>query len=347
MSDQLQVLINGSIYSGWKEVEILKDIEAISGTYKISMSVPEIYTLNPGQVATLKIAGLRVIEGYIDKVRYSIDPSNQVIEVIGRDYTGDLVDSSAVTSVSEYLNISYKRLCQTLLSPFGISFRSETTKADSKIEKVSFQQETVFEVLEREARKLGLLIYPDLNGSLVIAEVSSRPLNTRLTLPGNLIGASTGVDYSNRFSEYLVKGQQASKSILTVKQSNQVSAKATDKNIERHRPLIVLSESTVNLAEAQKRVQWEASVRASRSEILTVKVPGWTDKDAALWEVNRLVSTRIDPVNFNSDMLIKSVSFRYNETEGQTTELTLVDPEIYIPKPVIEKKATSKRILPE
>lgn len=346
MSDQLDMYVDGVIYSHWNTIDIVKDIEAVSGAYNITLDAVSVFRFVDGKAVRIEIAKKPVITGYIESVVFTGEPGKYEIALSGRDKTGDIIDCSAVTTTSEFLNISFKSLAEKLCSPFGIKVTSKTEKAKKKLSKVSLQHGSVFEELERESRKVGVFLFPDPNGDLVIDEIGSETLTTRLTMPGNVIKIGSSIDTSQRFSEYRVKGQQGSTGTLTPKQQTQVSAKAKDENIERYRPLIIVAESGMGSAQAKERVEWEAAVRAGRSEELKVFINGWTDEGAALWTVNKIVSVKIDDIQFEDKMLIKRVAFRYNETDGQSTELTLSYPEAYIAKPVVPKKTGSSRILP-
>lgn len=349
MSDPLRIFVDGVIYSHWSTVEIVKDIEAIAGAYNITLDAPEVFRFVDGKPLRIEIANKPIITGYIEEVEFTGEPGKYEVKISGRDKTGDLVDCSAITTSSEFLNLSFKSLADKLCEPFGIKVYSNTAKANKKIAKVSLQQGSVFEELEREARKVGVFLFPDSNGNLVIDEIGSQTLTTRLTMPGNIIKIKSRISMAERFSEYRVKGQQgsSSKGVLTAKQQTQVNAKAFDANVERHRPLIIVAESGINSSQAKNRVEWEAAVRAGRSEELRVVLEGWTDQGAALWDINKLVSVSIDDIQFTDQMLIKTVAFRYNETDGQSSEITLSYPDAYIPKPTVAKRASSKkRILP-
>lgn len=355
MVDDLKIYINGQIFSKWESVEIMKDMEAVAGAYKVTLPIVSLYHFIAGSEIEIRIANVPVIKGYIETPFFSIEDNKYEFSISGRDKTGDLIDCSAVTSSSEFLNLSYQTFCEKLCEPFGISVIAKSPKAKTKITKITLQQGSVFDELEREARKIGVFLHPDNNGDLVIDEVGSETLNTRLIMPGNILKVQGSLDMSDRHSLYIVKGQQSSGSgggVLTPKQQTQVSAKCTDENVTRYRPLIIIGESNINTSQAQARCEWEASMRAGKSEEIKINLDGWTDIDAQIWSINKLVSVEItDPeanFQFKEQLLIKSVSLHYNETDGQATQLTLTYPDAFDPKPVIPKKTgkNKTRILP-
>lgn len=351
MADELKIFIDGDIYRDWERVEIVKDLEAVAGAFNITLDKPSIFNFAPGKSLRLEIANVPVIEGYIEGTAFTGEANTLELIIQGRDKTGDIIDCSAITTSSEFLNVSFLTLAEKLCAPFGIKVINQTDKSKKKIVKVSLQKGSVYEELEREARKVGVFLYPSPDGNLYLSEIGSETLGTRLVCPGNVISFTAKVDYSDRFSEYILKGQQSSGGggVLTAKQQTQVYAKANDPNIHRYRPLLIVGESNITAAQAKDRVEWEAAVRAGRSEELTLIVDGWTDKDSRLWQLNKLISVKVEELNFESEMLIKSVSFRYNETDGQATAITVSDPNAYLPKPVVPKKVSGGKtsILPK
>lgn len=345
MADALIIKVGGQIYKQWKSIEITKDLEAIAGAYNLTLTTPSIFTLVNGAKIDVEIGNKPIISGYIENVSFSGGGDQNEMTLRGRDKTGDLVDCSIVTKSSEYLNMTFKSFCESVCKPFGINVIVRTPKANQLIPKISLEQGSAFEEMEREARKLGVFLFASHSGDLVIAEVGKETINTRLEAPGNIIKYQANLDYSDRFSDYTVKGHQSSSKHLTPQQQIRVSSGAQDHNIERYRPLIVVAGSATTSQQAKALVEYEAAVRAGRSETVTVTVNGWTDKESNIWETNKLILVVLAPLGFEHTLLIKSVVLRYSETGGQITELTLTDPGEFTPKPVIPKKAKGKKNL--
>ncbi len=347
MRDKLEISINGVTYNKYKRVEINKNIEAIAGSYSITLTQPEIFKFIPGSAMEIKIANQKIISGYAESVEINANESNFEITIQGRDKTGDLVDSSAVFTSSEFLNLSYLQFAEKLTANFGIRVISRTHKANIKFSKITLQQGSVFEELEREARRIGVFLYANNNGDLVISEIGNEITSTKLECPGNILQFSTSVDHSNRFSEYIIKGQQTSAAddSLSAEDQTVVKSKCHDLNITRYRPFVLIADSAVNTFQAKNRIEWEASVRAARSENVNITIEGWSDQSGQLWAINRIARVILQPINLDRFLLIKSVNFKYDELGGQVTDLVLVDEKAYIPEPTISKKELEDTIL--
>lgn len=346
MSDTAKIVFNNVVYENWLSIKVNKSLDTFSGSLSIEVKPDSGLSILPGHSCEFFINNVSVLSGFVDSVSPSASQGENSFTIIARDKTADLVDCSAVVASSEFTNTSFDRLCVQLLEPFGIRFLTTTLKAQTKIPKVSIQQETVFEVIEREARKLGLMVYADYSGNLVASEIGSISSSGSLVFPGSILSYRGNEDHSFRYSEYRVIAQQRSSSDLNSKQATQVIAKAFDKNVTRYRPLIIVGETAMTSQQAKDRVEWEASVRAARSQQMSVTVPGWAAPDGSLWSVNTLVTVDIQELGLLNKMLIKECSFDYNISTGQTTEIVLVDPDSFVPQPEIPKQSSSKRILP-
>lgn len=335
------IKVNGNIFDRWTYLELTKSIEMISGQFVIRNARGKPLPIVSGDQVEVLLYGQTVIKGWVDKSSYTLTETNSDVSITGRDFSADLIDCSAVTTTNAFYNITFKSLAEKLLKPFGIPLKIESTRANKIIPKVSLQQDSVFQTLERESRKVGVLIYSDYSGSLVIADIGTRVVNTRLMMPGNMISVNDTKDLSQRFSKYIVKARQSSSNSLSYEQQTQVVATAEDRNVKRYRPLIIIGESNMNWSQAKDRVQWEAAVRAGRTDELSCRVDSWVDSSNKLWEINTLVSVFVNDLNINKQFVIKTVKFNYDSQEGIVADLTLVDKDVLKPEPIVPKKEKS------
>ncbi len=341
----VELLIGDKLYSGWEEMTVTRSLEAVAGSFSMKAINKAGLDVLPGDKCKILLDGNIVIDGYIDSVNYSISSSDQSIEINGRDRTGDLVDCSALNKTGEFLSITLKDLITKIVEPFGIKVVFNATPSTTKT-KVSLQQDTAFEVIERETRKAGLFAFSDGQGNLVIDNIGSKTANTALVVGDNVKKLTSSIDYSQRFSKYVVKGQQSGNDDTEVRQTAQVTATATDANVTRYRPTIIFAESSINAKQAKDRVEWEASVRAARAEEVNVTVPAWIQENGNLWDINTLVTLKIPNLKYLDTKLIKQVTYSLDISGGSVCEMILVDEGSYAPKPDVPKKSKAKTISP-
>lgn len=320
--------LDGREYSGWTEVSVLRGIDSIVGNFQLSLTErartgAEKWPLRAGADCTVAIDGDQLIAGRIDRLSGSIEGSQHVIRVTGRDKAADLVDASAIHKPGSWSNVAMDRIVDELVAPFGIAvdFVGDPGKP---IRRFAIQPgETVWSAIERLARFRALLAFSRADGSVYIGPPSNDPPLGTIEEGVNLLVGDGEHDVSDRFSEYVVRGQAHGDDENNGRVVSAVSAKATDPAIARHRPLLIVAEEQGGKAELQKRADWEANVRAARGQTFTATMQGWTMDGVQLWRPNRKVTFRAPSLWVDAEMLIVSTEFVRSSDQGTTTRLRL------------------------
>ncbi len=338
----IALTVNGKKYEGWTSARVTRGIESIAGGFELSVSdrwrgdiAP--WPILPEDECTIGIGGRIVITGYVDSRRSSYDASTRSLSLSGRDKTSALVDCSAVLKSWEFVGVSVLDIASKLAKPFGIPVTLNATGTVPKPAKVSVDPgDTPFEAIDRACRLTGLLPVSDGKGGLVLMRPGSMRTVTELVEGENILSASGAFDASGRFRRYVVLGQHSGSDELFGKLASAVTASAQDAGVRRSdRVLVVRPEGNVSVAQAQRRAEWEATVRAARADSITVTVQGWTQADGNLWPVNAMVHMRSPSIGVDGDLLISQAVYSVG-SEGTTTELTLRRPDAFKPEPVIK-----------
>lgn len=336
------MLVNNIIYSGFTSVTVMRSLKAVAGAFDISISnnwasTKKGWVLSPGDSVVLKLDGIKVITGFIDKIESEYDGTTRNIRISGRDKTADLVDCS-YTGPSSLSKISIQDFIKKVLQPFGISFKSNVSLSTIVDEFKSQQGETSFAFLERALRLRGLMLTSNTEGELIISSIGEKRANHALVEGVNLLSAKFSFDSTERYSDYLVKGQSTPSDEFSDEQINEVSSKFKDTAVVRFRPLIIMAEGAVDSKLAKERARWESQTRNAKSSLLKVSLRGWSKKDGELWFPNEVANFRSKYFGFDLDLLITEVTFK-QDSSGTTTELTLENKNAYLP----ENKQESKR----
>lgn len=323
--------VAGRLYGGWKSIRITRGIEQIAGSFELTVSdrwpgQETARPIRPGQACTVAIDKETVITGYVDDVLPHYNAREHTVTVAGRDRTGDLVDCS-VYPAGEWRGRTLLQVAVEICKPFGVTVRAEVDTGAPFNSAAAQPGETGFEALERAARMRGLLLVADGLGGLVLTRASKTRVTTPLVRGQNILAASTVLSWRERFSRYLVQGQDSGSNWSTPEQNTQPQGEALDNSIDRYRPLLVLAEYNGNTAQMQERAKWEAAVRLGRATRAMVTVQGWRH-GAGLWLPNRLVRLTDDWLGVDRDLLIAAVSCLYDEG-GSRCELELVRPEAF------------------
>lgn len=333
MSEVL-LAINGQRYGGWSSVRISRGIEQVCGGFELSVSerfdeVSKPRPIRKGQKATLSIDGIIVITGWIDVVAPEYDASNHALTVSGRDATGDLVDCAAICAAGVYKGRTLAQIATDLAKPFKVQVVVHTDVGAAFTEWRIEQGETVIDSLDRAARYRGVLFISDGLGNLVITQPGTASAPARLKLGENIKRASGQSSLQQRFSEYIVKAQQAGNDLLFGATAAQPSGRALDSVVGRYRPTVILAEDQANAGSCKTRAEWQRTVSAARGDQVVYTVDGWL-ANGALWQPNTLVQVVDRYMDINDQRLISRVDFILDD-QGERTDLTVVGRHAYDP----------------
>ena len=341
----IALLIDGRSHVGWTEATVTRSLETISGAFTVTLSEREPgettpRVIRPGNACRVEIEGETVLQGWVDAVTVDYDARGHTIAVRGRDATGDLVDCSAASEPGEWKDAGLDEIASALCEPFGISVSSETdTGAPFSSFRIE-EGESVFEAIERACRFRAVLPLSDGKGGLILGSPSRSQTAVRLERGENIMSASGTASWLARFSDYKLLGQQAGgassaggafgQTGISAEQVAHVSATAQDGGVDRHRPLTIIGEQSLDEDEAKARIQWEANVRSARARTVRVTVQGWREvPDGDLWAPGRLVFVQDDWLGVVQELLVSSTSQSLS-SGGTLTTLDLVPQDAFV-----------------
>ena len=296
--------------------------------------------IRPGNACRVQLEDETVLQGWVDAVNVNYDSGSHTIAVRGRDATGDLVDCSAATKPGEWKNERLENIATALCAPFDINVSREIDTgapfARFRIE----EGESVFEAIERACRFRAVLPLSDGKGGLILGGPTRSRTSVRLERGVNILSASGTASWMARFSDYKLLGQQAGgeggggmfggTSGITAEQVAHVSATARDGGVNRHRPLTIIGEQSLDEDEAKARIQWEANVRSARARSVRITTQGWREvPDGDLWEPGRLVFVADEWLGIAQELLVSSTSQSLSEG-GTTTTMELVPQDAFV-----------------
>ena len=322
------LIISGRRLAGWTSATVTRALETIAGRFQIALTERDPgaevrRAIAQGEACSVELDGDRVLTGYVDSVAPSYDDESHSITVVGRDATGDLVDCSAASTPGEWHEATLLDIASALCAPFGVPVRAEVD-VGAPFRKFRIEEaESVFESIERACRFRGVLPLSSGDGALVLGAPSRTRAGVRLERGVNILSASGTASWLDRYSQYTLLGQQPGSDFLSPTAAAHVSAQASDPGVTRHRPLTIVGEQALDTAEAQARVEWEASVRAARARSATVTVQGWRETEGgALWAPGRLVHVTDDWLGLDRELLVSTTAQSIDDG-GTLTRLTL------------------------
>lgn len=336
--------VNGQQYRGWESAAVTLDLETIAGTFELNVSErwanrSTAWPINPQNECKILIGGQTVITGVVEQRKPFYRDGSAGITISGRDKARNLVDCSAMIGAWEFHNADVYKLAKKICQPFGINvaLQPQLIGAHPIVRLLSIGVgETAFNALENACRQAGVLAVNDGDGEITLTLPDDTPATASLVEGQNIKEAEFNVDVANRFYKYRVVSQQVPYDDIAPPATAHVWAEATDPAIiDQSRVLILHAEMSATPAYARLRAQWEATVRAARSETVNVVVQGWTRPDGDLWSVNTLVHVDSPRLRVRGDMLVTRVRFSAGAGQGTTTAIALKRPDAFKPEPQV------------
>ncbi|EHB7651622.1 baseplate protein, partial [Escherichia coli] len=340
MSNTVTLRTDGRLFTGWTSVSVTRSIESVAGYFELGVNVPpgtDLSGLAPGKAFTLEIEGQIVCTGYIDSRRRQMTADSMKITIAGRDKTADLIDCAAVYSGGQWKNRTLEQIARDLSAPYGVTVRWELSDKESSAAFPGFtldHSETVYEALVRASRARGVLMTSNAAGELVFSRAASTATD-ELVLGENLLTLDFEEDFRDRFSEYTVKGYARANGAegddIDAKSIVSRKGTATDSDVTRYRPMIIIADSKITAKDAQARALREQRRRLAKSITFEAEIDGWTRKDGQLWMPNLLVT--IDASKYaikTTELLVSKVTLILNDQDGLKTRVSLAPREGFL-----------------
>ena len=344
INDDVILIVGGRKYGGWKEIEVVRSIETLANGFSLTAAAKEDgsgadFQFRAGAACSIAIGTEKLFDGWVEQVKPEYSDTGHSITVSGRDRTGDLVDCSAVHKTGSWRNARIEAIAAELAQPFGINV-SATADTGAPLAKFALQQgETVFAAIERMLRYRGLLAVSTVEGNVEIISPKKDGVDFAID-PAWLKEAQATHDTSERFSQYIVKGQASGSDNNHGAAVSKVRAEATDPAVSRYRPMLVIGEEQSSIDALGKRANWEAVTRSAKAQGATLTMAGWrTGKQ--LYAPNRIALLRDARLFIDSPMLLSSVTFLKGQV-GTVSKIELAPPEAFGQLPVPEERIASR-----
>ena len=338
MAERVTLEVDGRAFEGWTTVRVAKGLQNPAGAFDLTYAARRADGQPPqgikaGAACRVLIGGEAVIGGYVDQHDGEVDARAVRLTVRGRDRAADLVDCSALNAPGSWRNRTLAQIAQDLVAPFGLSAELAADPGEPFKSFALQQGETVWEALERLTKFRGLMVTSDGDGAIRLIRPGARRAGFSLSIGEQILAAAGGVDMTDRFARYVVKGQAAGDEEVNGRAASGPSAEAADPGARAGRTLLIVAEEQATLASLKTRAGWEANVRAARSEGWRVTVQGWRDPSGALWAADLVVPMRAAEIGLDGDQLVVDVAFSLDPEGGSLTELTCAPPGAWTPEP--------------
>ncbi|MEP9378382.1 hypothetical protein ABLE91_16825 [Aquabacter sp. CN5-332] len=260
------------------------------------------------------------LTGYTRDVNWSHDEGNRIYSISVVSRTVDATETSVDHPTGFLENCDLKAIGKAFdTAKVGLECTLDTGK--KALHQIN-PGETLFQVLEREARSHGALLYDTPKGKLKITDKPEGRHTGSLVRGVNIKRASGTLSGRYNYSEVKVRGQAS-----FGKRGSALSPEAEAKGTaDRKRTLIIYHEGEVTSDRMKKRASSEARRAAGQGKSVRITTPGCRDEAGRLWAPNMLVPVSDDWGALDQDMVTATVVIQDDGGSGRETELTLKDP---------------------
>lgn len=344
--------VDGFTYEGFTDISVVCSIGAISGSYTFGVTSSKKVSLpiQEGQSCRVLIDDTPIINGYVETMPIAYDSETHTIQISGRDRTMDAIDSSTVLKELSG-TLSLQAAMRQILDANGLQDIEVINQVsglapfkDGDIESAEVG-ETVFEYVEKYARKRQVLLTRDGSGNIVITRSgTANSVTALLNVVGgtnnNILSGSGQYSGTELFNKYTVRSQQnpaALDNAGTVSASaiSNQSGTVFDNNVRATRILEIRPDQSGSSDDSKQFATWSRNIRRAKAFSYTAVVEGHYQNEAKtrLWVPNEIVSINDDFIGMssqlNAKMLIDTVEYKQNLKDGTTTIITCVDKNAY------------------
>lgn len=332
----IRLLINGIKRSHHSSIRLRSSMVEASSSLELTYGakVPVADLPKPGDRLRLYVGQEQLFWGNVDRTSTSYDGETVNTVVTARDLVADADDSSVHPGVAPLTAPTLKQVAETLVGEVdGLSLQCED--GSEVLGGWVFERgATVLSELFRAARSVGYIVRSD-GASTVIVEKPAKQTSERLSFS---IGGSLDLDHSQRFYECLVladvEDSRASNLDLASK------GQSLDPAIRQSRRLVVIGDRAMTPEIAQRRAEWEQSIRAAESEKLTASTNTWlAEIGSGVWKVNTLVSVSIPVLGIARQPFLLSELELFKSDTLESAQHTYVRRGAFLPEPEVPEES--------
>ena len=333
-NNNIYLKVDGVRYEGFTDIAVNSAIENFSSSFSFTTTVKEtkegkiINDIKLGQKAKVFIDSILITTGFIEELDKEVSSSSHSKTASGRDVGGDIIDSDIIQK--SYNQRNFQRLVNLVLKDNGFSIKvinkvgilnleaTETIKTE--------QGQSIFDFLDKYAKKLQVLLKIDKNGNLNIIrednDVVKNMLINNYTADTNILASRLKLSTIDRFNLIEIYSQGNNKT--HTKTGISQKGKATDPQIRATRRKILTMNTASESKSLKALAEWNIQVRKAKGSRYTCTTLGFYSSNNTLWQPNTLVDIIDYDMEVKGTFLIQGVTF--NQTlQGSFTNLDIVE----------------------
>jgi prophage tail gpP-like protein len=336
MTPRIAVTLDGRPFTNWLSLSVRRSMEELSASFEFEVADDWHETgrrlpFDETSSCAIQVGSETLLTGWVEDIDEDDGGDEEGTLVSGRDLLCDLVDCAAQFKGGQWSSATVDRIASDLIAAGGYQQLVVTADGVSLGDPISAftlaDGESVAEAIVRACRLRGLLLVGDGSGTLVFTRPGASTTATVLQRGVNVERSRRRRSSRERFSDYIVKSHSPATGIDRIFGVSAASHRAVAKDpaVKRPRPVMVLSDDTVQIS-TQRRADWQRNVRAGRAVRYRYTVEGWQTAENRLWQPNTLVGVIDDRYQLEDILLIIETEHSVSEDSGPITELEVCDP---------------------
>lgn len=345
----LTMEVDGVDYTQFVRAEATIRLDVLSNTFSFQATSNNENPLpfSVDQSCKIKADGELILTGHIELINIDGNSTSRVIDIEGRDNTGDLLDSSIGSLDGIRSPISLKTLIERVITHIDADITVVDLAKPAIFSKASDIMapevgQSAWEFIDSYARKRQVLLSSNALGQIVITASSGKEIEAtikhiRHSNENNVLTYAARYDSTGRFNRYVFSAQR---NLLALNFAGFTSNKAIvsqsgeviDEGLSRlrtGRQMALVAETSSSSTDLKKRAQWEANIRKARGRVYSATVRGFRNQTGKLWNINELVSVEDEFVGIDSRMLSNSVMFSTTKKTADRCTISFVEKNAY------------------
>jgi prophage tail gpP-like protein len=346
--------VKGVQYQGLLNGSASISMESLSNEFTCDVSYPQsgTFPIKRGDECRILIYGNAIITGFVNKIDTHFDYQSHSISISGRDKTCDVIDNTLPAKLNFSTPISIIDITKKVLSLYGLNNINVTVEVDnlsifSANDVIAAEVgETVFDFLEKYAKKRQVILTTDGSGNIVYTRAHDDVVRDFININVNankngVLSVDMSVDDSKRFNKYILISQTNSSASGVVTDFNQLkqppvesetytTATSTDSEIRVVRIFNFISDTTHEDQQSrQDRADWEKNVRKANGFSYSLIMQGFKNTNGEIWRPNMLLNVNDSVNDVYANLLILSTEFIMDLDGGTKTKLVLTTPDAF------------------
>lgn len=322
-----RLVVDGRSFEGWISAEVERSLDEFAPRFSLRYLDRWVPDAKPWQIldgaeCSVNWGDEVLINGFVNRARFRATGTEWSLSAEGRSRTADLVDCSAIHKTGEWHGKTASQIVGDLIKPYGLSVKVDGTVDATIYPRFAIEQgESVHACIDRLCKVRALIPVSTPGGDVSLLQVGSGPV-LKLQVE-HAVSRGYDTDESGRYSEYLLHAT----GVGSVEEAF-TKAQAKDTGVKRFRPLVVIGDAPSGTKQAGLRAQWEANVRAGRSERMVYTMLGTENLTGKTYSAGQLYKVTDDLFGVDDVFVVARATLRASEKE-LVTEIELCKPETY------------------